>query len=189
MLPGQANPLRHRLLPGERLLWEGQPDPRAFTFAGAPVMIPFTVLWTAFSIFWEWSAIDSGAPLFFALWGVPFVLVGVYLVAGRFAVAWREATRTWYTVTDRRVMLLGGAWRPRYVELDLLSLPAPQLDEGGGGIGTITFGPAYPAARWLGPSWPGVRSAPAIIAVRDAGRVFRAIAEARASALAQVGAR
>ena len=152
-------------------------------------MVPFTILWAGFAIFWEASVIASHAPLFFVLWGIPFVVIGLYMVAGRFAVASREAARTWYTLTDRRVMMLGGALRPRYVELDLLSLPAPQLDEGADGIGTITFGPAYPAARWLGASWPGARIGPMIVAVDDAGRVFRSIADARAAALAQVAAR
>jgi hypothetical protein len=157
-------------------------------FGGSPLMIPFTVLWCGFAIFWEWSAVSSRAPLFFALWGVPFVLVGLYMVAGRFLVAARDADRTWYALTDRRIMISGGAFRPRYTELDLVSLPAPELDEGGRGIGTITFGPVYPAVRMVGPSWPGVRMGPALIAIPEAGRVFRTIADARAAALGQIPA-
>ena len=184
-LAATASPLRRRLLPGERVLWEGRPDRRAFMFSGSLLLIPFTVLWCAFAIFWEVGVIAGGAPPRFVLWGVPFVLVGLYMVAGRFFVAAREANRTWYAVTDRRVMIERGAFRSRYTELDLVSLPAPELDEGARAIGTITFGPTYPGLRMVGPSWPGVRMGPALVAIEDAGRVFRTIADARAAALGQ----
>ena len=188
-LAGQDNPLRGRLLPGEHVLWAGQPDRAAYTFSGSLLLIPFTLLWAGFAFFWEYSVITAGAPPLFTLWGIPFVLIGLYMVAGRFVVARRDAGRTWYMLTDRRVLLLGGTFRLRYTELDLRSLPAPTLDEGGRGVGTITFGPGWPGSRMLGPTWPGNRSGPAMIAVPNAGRVFRAIADAQAAAIGQAHAR
>jgi len=47
------------------------------------------ILWAGFAIFWERSAIRDGDP--FHLVGVPFVVVGLYIVMGRFLVdAWRR---------------------------------------------------------------------------------------------------
>lgn len=100
------------LRPGERVLWAGRPDPRVRLAPGDALAIPFSIIWCSFVAFWEASAFTSGAPLFFRLWGVPFVLVGLYMLVGRFVVkGWRKR-RTVYAVTDERVLVAVGA---RYV--------------------------------------------------------------------------
>ena len=52
-------------------------------------MIPFSLLWCGFAVFWETMAMRMPGPffgpgLFFRLWGIPFVFVGLYFVFGRF---------------------------------------------------------------------------------------------------------
>jgi hypothetical protein len=113
-----------------------------------------------------------------------FVLFGLYAAVGRFWVAAREADRTWYAVTDHRVIIRTGAFRERTIELSLGALPQPQLDEGPHGVGTITFGPIGPYMNYVGGGWPGMRAGipSALIAIPDAARVFRLIDRARAAA-------
>ena len=63
----------------EYILWEGAPE-KGFTFTSRDlVMIPFSLFWLAFALFWEFSAITSTSSLFMAIWGLPFVGVGIYL--------------------------------------------------------------------------------------------------------------
>jgi len=179
-----SNPLRIRLEAGEQIIWDGRPLRLAYTFRGSPFVFVFSLVWLGFALFWEGSVLSfENAPPFFVLWGAMFVAFGLYVAVGRFWVAAREADRTWYLVTDGRVLIRTGAFRPRTIELSLGALPMPQLEEGPRGVGTITFGPLSPYAGTFGAGWPGIRSgAPAFVAIADAARVFRLIDRARAAA-------
>jgi len=163
------------------VLWEGHPDIWAYSMRGAWYLIPFSLLWGAFAIFWEVGVITSRAPIFFLLWGIPFVVMGLYLIFGRWVVARREAANTSYAITDRRVLIETGAFRRTFVQLDLRDLPASQLEEKPGGLGTITLGPTVGFLR-MPPGWPlaGMYGQPpAFAAIRDAGRVYETLQEAK----------
>ncbi|WP_052690532.1 hypothetical protein [Pseudarthrobacter chlorophenolicus] len=106
------NDPRSRILPllrqDERLLWVGQPDPRV-RFTGADAfLIPFSILWGGFAIFWEAMAVTSVKQPFFILWGIPFVLVGLYFIFGRFIYKKRRKLITAYALTDRRAIVCTG---------------------------------------------------------------------------------
>ena len=168
---------------GERMLWQGQPDVWEYSMRGAWYLIPFSILWGGFAVFWELSVVTSGRDPFFALWGIPFVIAGLYLIFGRIYVARREARRTRYAVTDRRVLIQTGAFTERTIEMAIADLPPTQLEQGRSGLGTITFG-AVGLFR-PPPGWPTVglyQSVPAFASIPDAARVFRIVQEAKAAA-------
>ena len=178
----ETGALRRLVGPDERVLWSGSPDREAYAWLGSWLLIPFTVMWFAFAIFWEASVIVGGAPPFFVLWGIPFLLIGAYMTVGRFFVARREADRTEYLVTDRRVMIRTGAFGTRTTEIPLASLSSVELEEGRHGTGSITFGPTLPWRGMLGPGWPGAgRQGPAFLAIPDAPRIYRLINDTRLS--------
>lgn len=94
---------------GERLLWQGAPDP-GMVFARQDLfLVPFSLLWGAFAAVWEASAVAARTAVG-ALFGAPLVVFGLYLVAGRFLYKWRDRRRTRYAVTDQRAVAvrLGG---------------------------------------------------------------------------------
>jgi len=99
---------------GERLLWSGSPSPGAMAMSGLPVSL-FGVPFLAFACFWIWGAWTGvtrgghapGPFLFFPLFGVPFVLVGLGLVAAPLF-AYLGARQTVYAVTDKRAFILVG---------------------------------------------------------------------------------
>lgn len=96
------------LHPGERLLWSGRSDPSVVFARTDALLIPFSLVWGAFAVFWTTTAAASGAPVFFLLFGGLFCLVGFYLVAGRFVVKAHRKRTTLYAVTDRRALTVAG---------------------------------------------------------------------------------
>ncbi len=63
------------LLKGEKIVWSGQPS-QGLLLTGR-LLIPFSLLWGGFAIFWESSALATTSPVFVKLWGVPFLLIGL----------------------------------------------------------------------------------------------------------------
>jgi hypothetical protein len=108
-----TNPaISNELARGEQLLWSGQPRQGIVLRASAALMIPFSFLWGGFAFFWEATVIADGAPFFFTLWGIPFVLVGLYITVGRFFYdSWRRG-RTQYGVTSERILIVTGGNAP-----------------------------------------------------------------------------
>jgi len=104
-----ATRLAPYLRPGEKLVWYGRPDPDV-RFSGADLfLVPFSIMWGGFALFWEVGVLASGGPMFFALWGIPFVAGGLYLIFGRFIYKRRNKLRTAYGVTSNRALVaIGG---------------------------------------------------------------------------------
>lgn len=126
-----------RRLPGERVLWSGQPGQGIRLSPQDAYLIPFSLMWGGFALFWNVGVWTEGAPLFFRLWGLPFLVAGFYVAVGRFAHdAWLRA-RTYYAVTDRRIVICRG---DKVRSIDRTALPLLDMEERGDGSGTIWFG-------------------------------------------------
>ncbi len=167
------NAFRDHLLPGERIAWQGQPAGGLLLMGRDAILVPFSLAWCGFAVFWTFSVITSGAPIGFVLWGMMFVAVGLFLVFGRFVLdAWLRRT-TWYAVTDSRVLILRHGLFRRFVASRLDSLPSVELASGRNGRGTLRFGTATLAqGRSVGSLVPSLDPLPQFIAINEAGKVF-----------------
>jgi hypothetical protein len=140
----------------ERLLWSAQPRQGIFLRSTDGYLIPFSLLWGEFTFFCEVSVVNSNAPVFFRLWGVPFVLIGLYLIVGRFFADAKLRSKTYYGLTSERIVIVSGLFSPTTKSLQLRTLSDVSLTESNGGLGTITFGPVAP--WWAGTGgWPSSR--------------------------------
>ena len=75
---------KRMLTQGEYVIWKGKPEKGRLFSRNDIVMIPFSLVWCGFAVFWFVSALSMGAPIPFAMFGIPFICVGLYLVFGRF---------------------------------------------------------------------------------------------------------
>lgn len=114
-----------RLQPGERLLWTGRPARYPFFDATDVVMVPASLLWCGFAVFWEYEVLHSGASIFAVLWGAAFILMGLQFVVGRLVVRALRLRSTRYTLTDRRLIESADRPRKRTTETYLRDLPPP----------------------------------------------------------------
>ncbi len=167
----------------ERLLWRGEPRKGLVLRPSDGYMIPFSLLWCGFAVFWEWSALKGGGPFFFKLWGVPFVALGLYMLAGRFVVDALIREKALYAVTNQRVLIVSGLFRQEVKSLDLRNLGEMSLTLSSGERGTIAFGTLQPGRK----SWSGDDGRPKFEMIEGARTVHDMIRKAQQEALRSAG--
>ena len=180
--------IRSELDASEKLLWAGRPRQGLILRAADAFLIPFSIMWGGFAIFWEISVLAAGAPWFFAIWGVPFVLIGLYIMVGRFWMDAKQRAATVYAVTSERVIIVSGVFARQVKSLGIDTITDVSLTERTSGAGTITFGPVPPFYGWGGAGWPGFgyQSVPSFELEADARRVFEIVRGAQRAAKQRV---
>ena len=178
--------LQPYLQAGERILWTGQPDPHRLFGAKDVFLIPFSLMWGGFAIVWEGSVLlfardSSGPPIFFVLWGIPFVVVGQFLIWGRFLAKRWDRGRTIYALTDQRVLILRGRSLQSMFLLQLSGITQSSRADGSGSLefgGSGTFG--YGVWTNTGMDFFSMgRSSFAFYDIQDVTRVYQLINQAR----------
>ena len=152
--------IKAQLSSGENVLWSGQPRQGVIVRGSDAFMIPFSLMWGGFAIFWEFSVLTSNAPAFFVLWGIPFVLVGLYLIVGRFFFEAKQRTHTFYAVTNERILIVSGVFTRKVKSLNFRTLSDLSLTEGKDNEGSISFGGGSPFSSMFGgfSGWPGMEA-------------------------------
>jgi hypothetical protein len=187
------------LQPGETILWQGQPVPDLRWRDMISGRLPIGVFFTLFSLFWIGMATTMVASvegpvlpvLLFPFAGLPFLAIGLYMLAGH--VVWDALVRrgTWYTLTDRTAFvateILGRRKLDHYPLAEMAGLELVDGVPGDVIFGSVThaFPPRVAAIGRgrqqlvrTGTSQPGFRQ------IAEARQVWRMIRDRRA-ALAQ----
>ena len=182
MLNDTTTIFREELSAREQILWSSQPIQGLMLRSSDVFMIPFSLLWGGFAIFWESMVVYVGAPFFFMLWGIPFILFGLYMIVGRFFVDAKQREKTYYALTSERVIILSGLFRKNIRSLSLKTLSEINISVKSNGSGTITFGASHPMAWWhSGFVWPGMGryTAPAFEMIDNAKQVYELLWKAQ----------
>ncbi|HUL34879.1 MAG TPA: hypothetical protein VL128_13425 [Candidatus Eisenbacteria bacterium] len=148
--PRAAEKIQPELLSGETIYWAAMPNPNKIFHSDDWSIIPFSLIWTGFFVFMEgqafgyWTSGSKSADtdIFMALWGIPFLVFGQYIVWGRFLHdAWLKR-RTFYAVTNRRVLIIQESWKPRssFTFLEHIG----EISTEGTDVGTLWLGPKLP---------------------------------------------
>ena len=176
---------RYGVTPGE-LLWTGRPAAGIKFRRSDALYIPFSIMWGGFAIFWEAMVVSSNGPWFMKLWGIPFVIVGLYITVGRFIYDAYRRSKTWYAVTRDAALILWEGWGG---ELQRLYLPTTNkigLDLNQDGTGSVTFGEQASGNFFSGraQNWSGGPDVPTFENVPEAQRVYDLCIKAQRAAAA-----
>jgi hypothetical protein len=190
MHPEAQQVIRAELASGERLIWADVPG-QGLRFRPTDVfLIPFSLLWAGFIVFWELSAFRTGAPTFFLFWGIPFILVGIHLTVGRFFIDRYQRSRTFYGISEQSAIIVSGLFTRQVKILPLRTLAEVSLAERSDGTGTITLGATNPLYSWYaGTAWPGIGKhlPPAFEMIDNVRGVYNTLRDAQQAAM-RVGA-
>lgn len=93
---------------GESIRWIEQPIPRFFTASSIGSFL-FAIPWTGFVVFWVLTA--SRASIFFALFGIPFLIVGFGMLSSPIWF-WLSAKNTAYIITNQRAISITISFAP-----------------------------------------------------------------------------
>jgi len=177
--------IRNELYPGERLVWAGRPKQGILFRESDVFMIPFSLLWGGFAIFgvivvmYDPSLLCKGSdPL--PVFGIPFILAGLYMIFGRFIVDSKSREKTYYVLTDQRVLILYRLFGKRVKSLNLRTLSDISLTEKADGTGSILFGQESPwTSQFAGCMFPGMgaEQIPRFEMIENAKEVYTKIRE------------
>ncbi len=140
-MPNSSKP---QLDVGEALLWSGRPRQGIVFRPIEWLLVPFSMLWCGFALFWEYSVLfgiggkgGGSAPIIFPLFGIPFVVLGLYVLIGRFIADKYHRQHLHYALTNRRAIISSRAFSRSTVSIELNDVRGLQLDEVGADRGTI----------------------------------------------------
>jgi hypothetical protein len=173
---------------GERVIWSGRPRQGLMLRGTDAFLIPFAVVWTSIPTFGAWMTLTSpkGNPAA-VLPVLLFVVIGLYLLVGRFFVDAAQRRRTYYALTNERVLIVSGLWSRDVKSLSLSTLGEIDVSARASGQGTIMFGRSpYPSMAMSG--WPSSRryQPPMFEMIPDVNAVAKLIRDGQRAAKAPV---
>ncbi|MGD9886881.1 MAG: helix-turn-helix domain-containing protein [Bacilli bacterium] len=129
------NLFRGYLNAGEVIQWSGKPkrNPKLHHLP----LTAFGLVFLSFSIFWTIMA--SKMTSLMALFGIPFIIVGVYLVFGKKLQSRTINTQIYYAVTDERILILRHGGQDNLIQVNINQLTNVILTPSIDNTSSITF--------------------------------------------------
>jgi len=142
---------------GKRVIWSGRPRQGLMLRGFDAFLIPFALVWTSIPLFGALATLAGPKANPAAV--VPallFVVIGLYLLVGRFFVDAAQRRGTFSALTNERSLIVSGLWSRDVRSLSLSTLGEVDVSARASGQGTIMFGRgAY--GSFTMPGWPGTK--------------------------------
>ena len=165
--------IKEELIPNENVIWTGKPESGQLFKTSDIFMIPFSIMWGGFALFWESTAITMNAPLLFKIWGIPFVVVGLYMIFGRFIYEFYNRKALFYGITNKRIIIKQTIIPKKTTTLILSNIQEVNLRIKKNGNGDIIFAPE----RSLISSFNRQYQPPSFLNIKDCKEIYAKILE------------
>jgi len=175
-----SSSIARELKSGERPLWQGRPR-GGIRLRGIDLfLIPFSLVWC--SVVFVGAGVtllgpkkdSAGSPVL-----ILFVVIGLYLLFGRFLVDAMRRKNTAYALTSRRAIIVVDFFGRKVQSINLQPIPEVSVTEKSDGSGTITFGAAQSLNWGRSNPWTGGSSQSAFEMIEDVRRVSDLVNKAR----------
>lgn len=120
---------------GEVIQWSGKPK-RNPKFLQLP-LTAFGLIFLSFSVFWTIMASKMAGLM--ALFGIPFIIVGTFLVFGKKLRSKTVNPQIYYAVTDERILILNHGAQDHLVQVNINRLTNVVLTPSIDNTSSITF--------------------------------------------------
>jgi hypothetical protein len=147
-----GTPFQDELERNENVVWVGRPEPSVLFTTADFWLVPFSLAWGGFVVASVLSSLGGFGPAgrgkgngliepsLYAVAGL-FLMIALNMIIGRFFYKIWKKKRTWYAVTNRRILILrDGAFAKNVQGVDLRLIPAIHKLVRKDGVGTLRFG-------------------------------------------------
>jgi hypothetical protein len=155
------------LKPEEKMLWSGQPKPGILFRDADMLLIPMSIILIGFAIILDFALLHYKASLFLQLFGILLAGAGLYMGLIRYFLDAAKRARTFYCITDKRVIVSVGRKKPVVSTIPLKNIDRMEITIEKDGSGFLIFGNTNPLYPWLlggffftGESVPGLELLP-----------------------------
>lgn len=167
--------IKEELLSNENVIWTGRPESGQLLKSSDMFMIPFSIMWGGFAIFWESTALTMNAPLLFKIWGIPFVFVGLYMIFGRFIYEYYKRKELFYGITNKRIIIKQTILPKKTTTLILSNIQEVNIKINKNGNGDIIFAPEIKFISSFNQRY----QPPSFLNIRDCKEVYAKILEVK----------
>ncbi|MCT4660870.1 MAG: hypothetical protein N4A40_03340 [Tissierellales bacterium] len=138
--------IENYLYDNEKILWLGKPKIKIFSVLDI-LIIPVTIIWLGIIVAWETMAFSIGAPFIFQLFAVPYILIGLYVLIGRYILKIYLKRNTNYCVTNQRIIILKKLKSFKVESEEISNLSIVNIENKGHNFGNVIFGNGYIMAK------------------------------------------
>ena len=123
------------LIEDEYVLWKGRPDKGNWINGSDVAMSLFGIMWLGFCAPFIRSILLLPS-IMMIIWFIPFLFIGVYMALGKFIQKMYLRNKTFYVITNKKLMIKSGRRIQMYNGKDL---PPMEIKIHKNGNGTILF--------------------------------------------------
>ena len=134
-------------LPGEEVLWTGQPDPSVIFSKKDLFLIPLTIVSLGLMMWVFKDILDNRIYKIIAI--IYFIFAFLYFLVGRFVIKDRKKKHTFYVITNKRALIFIDNSIGNTKEVYLNKLHTLTRDIKSDGHGTIYFGEKPGPNAWF----------------------------------------
>ena len=172
----EALQIKRALFKDEVILWQGKPRLGIVFRQNDWLFVPFSIAWTSVAFHFEYSNLSTSGSAFMSLFDLVFVIIGIYLTAGRFLVDAVIRRNTDYALTNRRAIVATSAFGIGNTSVDIRNTSNISMIEMQNGSGSIMFGSEpWNYAYWDGVHIPGFKRVPRFEMIKEVLEVYAQI--------------